>query len=123
MESAPLVLVLTDDLIFGSRIAAVAREIGAVARTAEMSMRLPRCIASAAPSCVMVDLQVADARIADIVAAVRSSAPSPRIIAYGSHVDAAGLDRATQAGCDVVLARSKFVERLEPELRNWLRLS
>jgi ActR/RegA family two-component response regulator len=123
MESLPLVFVLTDDLIFGSRITAVAREVGADVKTARNVDALSSLIKSATPSCVMIDIQLAGSRIADVVAAVRSLAARARIVAYGSHVDAAGLDRATQAGCDVVLARSKFVVSLETELRNWLGLS
>ena len=37
---------------------------------------------------------------------------TPTIIGYGSHVDTATLKAARDAGCDVVLPRSKFVEEL-----------
>lgn len=35
-----------------------------------------------------------------------------RLVAYGSHVDTARLQEAKQAGCDLVLPRSEFVNRL-----------
>jgi CheY-like chemotaxis protein len=120
MESSSLVLILTDDLIFGSRIAAVAREIGAGVKTARNVEALMVLTKSATPSCIIVDLQIAGPGIANLVASMQALPTRPRIIAYGSHVDAAGLDRATQAGCDIVLTRSKFVEALESELPNWL---
>jgi len=44
----------------------------------------------------------------------------PRVVAYGSHVDAAGLKAARDAGCDVVLPRSAFVEQLPVKLREWM---
>jgi hypothetical protein len=48
-------------------------------------------------------------------------APIPRVVAYGSHVDAQGLAAARAAGCDLVLPRSKFVEELPTALALWLR--
>ena len=47
-------------------------------------------------------------------------APVPRVVAYGSHVDAETLRLARQAGCDPVLPRSKFVEEFPRELPHWL---
>jgi hypothetical protein len=41
-------------------------------------------------------------------------------MAYGAHVDAAGLWAARQAGCDIVLPRSAFVEELPFRLPEWL---
>lgn len=43
------------------------------------------------------------------------------VTAYGSHVDVERLKAARSAGCDRVLPRSAFVERLERELSEWLR--
>ena len=45
----------------------------------------------------------------------------PRMVAYGSHVDAAVLRAAREAGCDPVLPRSKFVEELPRALPEWMR--
>jgi hypothetical protein len=53
---------------------------------------------------VVVDL----ARFADAVVAVRAAAPAARIVAYGSHVDDAALERARTEGADAVLPRSLF---------------
>ena len=46
--------------------------------------------------------------------------PLPKVIAYGSHVDADRLRAARTAGCDLVLPRSAFVDRLETDLPKWL---
>ena len=46
--------------------------------------------------------------------------PPPRVVAYGSHVDTAGLRAAREAGCDPVLPRSKFVEDLATALPTWM---
>ena len=44
----------------------------------------------------------------------------PRLVAYGSHVDAEALRAARAAGCDPVLPRSKFVDDLPAALPGWL---
>lgn len=46
--------------------------------------------------------------------------PPPRVVAYGSHVDAASLHAAREAGCRPTLPRSQFVEKLPHELPTWL---
>ena len=53
---------------------------------------------------VIVDL----ARFADRIAEIRTCAPDARIVAFGPHVDDDLLRRASEAGADVVLARSRF---------------
>ena len=60
--------------------------------------------AAAGADVVIVDL----ARFADAVAEIREQAPDARIVAFGPHVDDALLRGATEAGADVVLARSQF---------------
>jgi DNA-binding NarL/FixJ family response regulator len=120
MEKTTPVAVLTDDLIFGSRIAAVARDHNAAVKTARNVEALAALMATTAPACVIVDLQVAGPQVADLVAAARVAPKAPRIVAYGSHVDARGLDRAIQVGCDIVLTRSQFVESLESDFAKWI---
>jgi hypothetical protein len=56
--------------------------------------------------------------LADALASL-STARRPRVVAYGSHVDAAGLRAARAAGCDIVLPRSQFVEELPGKLKEW----
>jgi len=63
---------------------------------------------AAAPQGVIVDLANPGLVLADLMAWLRQNCtPMPRVIAYGSHVDTATLKRAREAGCDVVLPRSK----------------
>jgi hypothetical protein len=44
----------------------------------------------------------------------------PRVVGYGSHVEAELLRAAREAGCDPVLPRSKFVKDLDRDLTGWL---
>ncbi len=117
----PQGLLLCDDLIFASRITGAARAAGVEVR----QMRTPDALVEAArpepPAGVLIDLGFPGL---DLVGLLRrlgeACAALPRVVAYGSHVDAAGLRAARAAGCDLVLPRSKFVEDLEAELPVWL---
>jgi DNA-binding NarL/FixJ family response regulator len=65
--------------------------------------------ASDPAACADADVVIVDlARHADAVAAVRASASSARIIAFGPHVDDELLQRARTDGATFVLARSQF---------------
>ena len=61
---------------------------------------------------VLVDIQLAGAEISSLTAALGTLPGRPRIVGYGSHVEAQALRAAREAGCDLVLPRSKFVEDL-----------
>ena len=111
---------LSDDLIFSSRIGGTARDYGLTIQTARSVEALVSLARQRPPRCVFVDLAQPDLKIAGLVHTLRELSPNCRFIAYGSHVDAASLRRAREAGCDVVLPRSKFVEELPRALPEWI---
>lgn len=88
------IVALVSDLMDRSRISTAAPGIEFVAD--------PHGAADA--DVVVVDL----ARFGDAVVGVRAAAPAARIVAYGSHVDDAVLERARDEGADLVLPRSRF---------------
>lgn len=114
-------LMLCDDLIFTSRVTATARAHGLAVtpvRSAEQAAGRAR---DNPPRCVIVDLHTPGLDLPALLAELRAACPAmPRVVAYGSHVDAERLKAARQAGCDVVLPRSKFVADLEAKLPEWL---
>ena len=112
-------LLLCDDLIFSSKITATAQAHGlrvTVARTLEA---FEACLAEQ-PTAVILEL---DHSPFDVAALIAKMSPRPRIIAYGSHVNVERLKAARAAGCDAVMPRSQFVEKLETELPTWLKSS
>jgi CheY-like chemotaxis protein len=117
----PVGLLLCDDLIFTSRITGTARGLGLdvkPARSAEALLGLAR---AHGPSCVIVDLANPGLVLTELMRQLGAAcSPPPRVVAYGSHVDAATLRAARQAGCDPVLPRSQFVEDLPRELPHWM---
>ena len=114
-------LFVCDDLIFVSRVTTTARAKGLTVtpvRSAEQAVRAAR---ESPPACVIVDLHTAGADLPGLLAGLRGACPAmPRVVAYGSHVNKDLLQAARDAGCDVVLPRSKFVKELEGELAEWL---
>jgi CheY-like chemotaxis protein len=114
-------LLLSDDMMFTSRITGTARDLGLSVKPARSLEALSTMIQQPLPSCIIVDLAHPELRIAEFIEGLRSScAAMPRVVAYGSHVDTATLREARDAGCDVVLPRSKFVEELPRALPQWL---
>jgi CheY-like chemotaxis protein len=118
-ETTPLGLLLSDDLLFSSRITGTARSLGLTVKAARSIAGLLDLAREQPPTCVLVDLGNPGLVLADLLQRLREltvesgdpyRVPMPRIVAYGSHVDAATLRAAREAGCDPVLARSRFVE-------------
>ncbi len=113
-------LLLSDDLLFKSRIIGTAKSLGleiiAVSKAAELVARAQ----AEKPACVLIDLQNPGLDLVALVGSLKTEG-NPNIVAYGSHVDTACLQAAREGGCDVVLPRSKFVDVLPSELPNWFR--
>ena len=114
-------LLLSDDLIFTSRISGTAKDLGLELSPARSVDILLSLAGTQLPTCLILDLSNPTLQIEDLINRVRETcSPMPRIVAYGSHVDAASLRSAREAGCDLVLPRSKFVEDLPTALPGWM---
>ncbi|MCZ2343376.1 MAG: response regulator [Bacteroidales bacterium] len=114
-------LMICDDLIFTSRVTATARAHGQTVKTARSPAVAERLLAEEMPSCVLIDLHTPELDLTAFLARLREHGqPAIRIVAYGSHVAKERLQTAREAGCDLVLPRSQFVQQLETELVGWL---
>jgi CheY-like chemotaxis protein len=121
IPTAGIALLLSDDMMFTSRIAGTARDLGMSIKTARAVDGLKALVQSERPACVIVDLANPGLGISDLTGWLKETcSPAPRVIAYGSHVDTETLKRAREAGCDVVLPRSKFVTELPNKLSEWM---
>jgi CheY-like chemotaxis protein len=117
----PLGLLLSDDLLFASRVTGTARTLGLTVKVARSLDQLRRLAAEESPSCVVLDLAFPGLDLSELLSQLRATEGArPRVVAYGSHVDTEGLRAARAAGCDLVLPRSKFVEELPRALPQWL---
>lgn len=114
-------LMLCDDLIFFSRVSGVARAAGLSVRMIRTAAELVAAARTAPPGGVILDVHNPGLDLPALLADLRAACePMPRVTAYGSHVEAAALRAARQAGCDRVLPRSAFVDELEAKIGEWL---
>jgi DNA-binding NarL/FixJ family response regulator len=114
-------LLLSDDMIFSSRITGTAQALGLKVNAVKSAKNLMAQAKERMPTCVIVDLSHPDLHVHELIGELRDAcSPMPRLVAYGSHVDAATLRAARDAGCDIVLPRSAFVEQLSGNLPQWL---
>jgi len=109
-----MVLAVVDDLMFSSKIRAVAERTGAAVRFARSREAALAEARSAAPRVVIIDL---DRDALDPIGTIAAFKSDPalrtiRLVGYVSHVQAGRIAEAREAGCDSVLARSAFVNTL-----------
>ena len=107
-----LVLGAVTDLMFSVRIGDLAKKAG---KRAIFAGTYERMMAQAQnhPVLVIVDLACVGAEPVRLIQDLKGMGLT--VIAFGAHVDAESLRGAKEAGADLVLPRSRFVERL-PEL-------
>jgi CheY-like chemotaxis protein len=116
----PTGLLLSDDFLFNSRITGTAKDLGLTVKTARTAPALQTLAEQQSPCCVLIDLSNPGLNISELVAALRAAGGTmPYLVAFGSHVDTATLKAARDAGCDVVLPRSAFVEELPRKMQDW----
>ena len=114
---ANAILVFCDDLIFTSKITATARARGLESAVVRTQDSLIAKLQVATVGCVVLDLHNATLNWVTLFPAL--GATRPKFVGFGSHVDVATLKAARDAGCDLVMPRSQFVNRLEDDLPKW----
>jgi CheY-like chemotaxis protein len=113
-------LLLSDDMIFTSRIVGTGRDLGYPVQSARSAEALLALAREQTPCSVIIDLSNPGLQIADLIRRLKETCSlPPYVVAYGSHVDTATLRAAREAGCDIVWPRSKFVEELPQALPLW----
>ncbi|MFM7149148.1 MAG: response regulator [Gemmataceae bacterium] len=114
-------LLLCEDLLMGSKVTGTAQALGLTVRQVRDPAALLRLATETSPACILLDLHHPGLDAPNLLAELaQSGSPAPRVVGFGSHVDAALLNAARQAGCDPVWPRSKFFEQLPEMLPRWL---
>jgi DNA-binding NarL/FixJ family response regulator len=117
----PAGLLLSRDLIFTSKVTGTARMLGRQVLTAGNAALALAMIEQWKPRAVFVDLSAGDLVKPEALIAYRAAAGADTaFVAFGSHVDTAGLAAAADAGCDPVMPRSKFSAELPELIRRFL---
>ncbi len=111
---SPSILVISRDLIFKSKISALARELGQNCRAVRDIAELREGILLGA-GLILMDLSAADWNRAEVLDSTRKSTRPVRLVAYYSHVDHELEKAASDEGMKEIYPRSVFVKKL-PEL-------
>ena len=98
-------VVLIGDLLIGSRVRDTLRRLGIEADFVPSPAQLEDAVSLPA-SILIIDLGESRFEPIGVIGAAR--ARGIRVLAFGSHVDAAGLQAAREAGADRVVPRSAF---------------
>lgn len=116
-----MILLLSDDLLDASKTTASARAAGFEVRQVRTVMALLEQAQQEPPMCCIVDLQCPGLDIGGLAGELSRQGKKPRLIAYGSHVDAARLRMARQSGYDDVMPRSEYFETMPVHIGEWAR--
>ncbi|MFV0446565.1 MAG: hypothetical protein ACK5Q5_23595 [Planctomycetaceae bacterium] len=111
-----MIVLLSGDLLFGSRFHSAAEHLGIETCGALSAAQALSAIERGRVTGLCVDLEVTPLDIAEFVTTARSTQPL-RIVAYGPHVHGDRLAAAETAGCDAVLSRGEFNRRMTDLLK------
>jgi CheY-like chemotaxis protein len=116
-------LVVVDDLFFLAKIREAARQSGL-----ELRVALPETaaedLAQVQPRVVILDLNHRSGRAIQVLQAIKEDVRtrSVPVLGFLSHVQGDLAAQARDAGCDSVMARSAFSQRLPQILSSYVRL-
>ena len=113
-------IVLSRDLFFTERVTATALALGYRMLVAGEGYQARTLIQQRQPRVVILDLTAGELVAPAAVAGYRQlTGPGTWFVAVGPHVQADLLDAAREAGCQVVLPRSKFSNELPALVRRF----
>ena len=117
-QEAKRVLAVVSDLFFSVKLTEAAKRAGLALEFVKESKEVLEK-AKDKPSLIIFDLNYESANPLNIISTLKGSAETKGIslIGYLSHVQAELKQRAQEAGCDMVLARSAFSQNLPQILK------
>lgn len=107
------VLVVTDNLFFVPRIRDVASESGLVTYQTKTKIEFDRRCLENSVSHVIIDLESDQSIWREILGSIKDlDGFNPTLIAYGPHTETGLLDTAKNLGCETVLTKAAFMNRI-----------
>jgi hypothetical protein len=116
-----MLVLLTRDLFFASKVTGTAAALGLAAVSASSLERLQELLDEVAVTGVLIDLGSGVAP--EEVMTRLPESTRPRTLAFGAHVDTAALQAAEAAGFAHVMPRSRFSAELPRLLRELASMS
>jgi PleD family two-component response regulator len=119
MQNAKKVLAVVDDLFFTVKINEAAKRAGIAVEFVKSETDALHVAAASPPALIILDLQCAAVDPIALVTKLKADATTAGIhlLGYLSHVEGELKQRAQQAGCNMVLARSAFSQNLPQILK------
>ncbi len=115
-ENPPYVVAAVTDLFFTTRLRAAANDVPTVLDFASDLEEVRTRLSRRTPRLVLVDLNARDFDAIEVVRSVRDGeGEDVPVVGFFSHVDTELKQKAEDAGCNEVLPRRAFVQRI-PEL-------
>ena len=110
------ILIVVDDLIFLSKIQQTAQQVGVPIKIVEPS-KVVECAAEFLSRSVILDLNHQSGSSVQVARAVKTNPATQhvQVVGFLSHVQTDLAEKAREAGCDMVMARSAFSQQL-PQL-------
>jgi DNA-binding NarL/FixJ family response regulator len=109
-----VILCAVDDLMFSIKISTAAKAVNALVAFERTPGGVLDRVRSDRPALVIFDLNSSRLAPVDTIRAIKGDAQlrDTRTLGYVSHVQSDVIEAARKAGCDEILARSAFSERL-----------
>ncbi len=104
-----MIVLLTNDLMFQSRISGAVKSAGkmlVVDRTVERVVQ--RSEQPSEVTLVLIDLTLDSLQLAESIPQLKLAFASAKVLAFGPHVDVDRLSEAHESGADAVLTRGQF---------------
>lgn len=106
--------ILVDDLFFSSKIASTADSCGVSVQFAKTKDALIERVKSESPGLIIVDLNGSETQPLETIQELKSDPElcSMPILGFLSHVQTELKEKALSAGCNIVIPRSVFSQKL-----------
>ena len=109
-------LILSADFLFGSRLGEAIKDRGYQVVTRAAIDHSATSDAQQTWQLILFDLTLKAITIEDVLSWQQTLVPTPRLLAFGPHVQAGPLEQAKQAGCELVLTRGQLDQQLDEVL-------
>lgn len=113
-----MILVIVEDLIFLSKIQQTAKLVGAEVEVVP-PLKITERAREAPADAVIVDLNYRSGLALDVIRELKREGVAVPVIGFVSHVQGDVIAAARAAGCDTVMARSAFTQKLPDLLREF----
>ena len=119
-SDSSMIVAVVDDLLFLSKIQQTAQQLGVAVKSARPE-DLPALAGEDSPNAYIIDLNHRSGKALEALRALKSGPNTKDIAAIGfvSHAQTDLIAAAREAGCDLVLARSAFVNKLPSLLQRF----